>query len=100
MNILLHIQVERVGVGPDSGVDLDDLRQKLETHKPYNIIGTFSACSNVTGILVDTDQISEIIHQYNGVVIWDYATGGKNYWLLPIVFEGNCVELSLAPTAT
>ena len=66
-----------MGVGPDAGVDLDDLRQKLETHKPYNIIGTFSACSNVTGILVDTDQISEIIHQYNGVVIWDYASGGK-----------------------
>ena len=40
------------------------------------IICTFNAASNVTGILTDVDRISTLIHRYNGWAFWDYAAGG------------------------
>ena len=39
------------------------------------IICTFNAASNVTGIETDADRISTLIHQYNGWAFWDYAAG-------------------------
>lgn len=33
-----------------------------------------SAASNVTGILVDTNIVSSLVHQYGGIIFWDYAT--------------------------
>ncbi|KAL5112453.1 tRNA-cytidine 32 2-sulfurtransferase [Taenia crassiceps] len=33
-----------------------------------------SAASNVTGILVDTNAASSLVHRYGGIVFWDYAT--------------------------
>ena len=41
-------------------------------------VGTFSACSNVTGLVVDTDEISALMHKHDAVVFWDYA-GGAPY---------------------
>lgn len=38
-------------------------------------MGTFSACSNVTGLLVDTDSVTHLMHLYGGVAFWDYAAG-------------------------
>jgi len=38
-------------------------------------VGTFSACSNVTGILTNTTEITEILHQYECLAFWDYAAG-------------------------
>ena len=37
-------------------------------------IGSFTAASNVTGILSDTNTISSILHQYSALSFWDYAT--------------------------
>lgn len=33
-----------------------------------------SAASNVTGILVDTNAASSLVHRYGGIIFWDYAT--------------------------
>ena len=38
------------------------------------LIGCFSAASNVTGVMTDTIKISQIIHKYNGIALFDYAT--------------------------
>ena len=38
-------------------------------------VGTFSACSNVTGLLVDTIRVTQLMHLYGGVALWDYAAG-------------------------
>ena len=38
------------------------------------MIGCFSAASNVTGVLSDTILISQIIHKYSGLAVFDYAT--------------------------
>jgi len=40
------------------------------------VIGAFSAASNLTGVLVDTDRISMAIHRYGGLAFFDYASAG------------------------
>ena len=42
----------------------------------YIKIGSFTACSNITGLLLDIDKISLIMHTYNGLAFFDYAAGG------------------------
>ena len=58
----------------DGHVDLDALETALREHRERPlIIGAFSAASNVTGILTDTDAVTELLHQYGALAVWDYA---------------------------
>lgn len=63
--------------GADGRLDEDDLRTQLllHAHRPLRI-GSFSAASNVTGILADTDRISSLLHAYGALACWDFATAG------------------------
>jgi len=55
-------------------VDLDDLRQKLEYYKDRKFkIGSFTACSNVTGVNTPYHQMARIMHEHGGVVFIDFA---------------------------
>jgi selenocysteine lyase/cysteine desulfurase len=55
-------------------VDLVDLRTKLEQYKNRKIkIGSFTACSNVTGIETPIHEMAKIMHEYNGLAFVDYA---------------------------
>ncbi|MBK9290782.1 MAG: aminotransferase class V-fold PLP-dependent enzyme [Bacteroidetes bacterium] len=55
-------------------VDLDELRRQLEMPKDRNFkIGSFTACSNVTGIQNPVHEMARIMHEYGGVVFVDYA---------------------------
>ena len=36
-------------------------------------IGSFSAASNVTGIVTDTDAISALLHRHGALSFWDFA---------------------------
>ncbi len=58
----------------DGHVDIAVLRQRLLEHaeRPL-LIGSFSAASNVTGIVTDTDAISSLLHEHGAVAFWDYA---------------------------
>lgn len=40
------------------------------------IIGSFSAASNVTGIVTDTDAVTRLLKSHGALAIWDYAGGG------------------------
>ena len=65
-----------VQLKPDSNllVDLDDLRAQLERHKDRKLkIGSFTACSNVTGIQTPVHEMARLMHEYNGVCLIDYA---------------------------
>jgi selenocysteine lyase/cysteine desulfurase len=57
--------------------DLEHLREELErhAHRPLKI-GSFSAASNVTGILTDVDAVSVLLHRHGALACWDYAAGG------------------------
>ncbi|KAG2377967.1 hypothetical protein C9374_008589 [Naegleria lovaniensis] len=56
--------------------DLEDLENKLKHFKngKRQLIGVFSAASNVTGVLEpNVNKISILMHKYGGYVVWDYA---------------------------
>jgi selenocysteine lyase/cysteine desulfurase len=65
-----------------STVDMIDLERILIQHRkkypdcPF-IIGTFSAASNVTGAIVDDIAITRLLHKYDALSFWDYATGAS-----------------------
>ena len=44
--------------------------------KKRQMLVCFSAASNVTGIVTDTDAVSEIAHAHGALVGFDYAGGG------------------------
>ncbi|CAF1625557.1 unnamed protein product [Rotaria magnacalcarata] len=47
--------------------------KKYHDEGEKRIICTFNAASNVTGIRTDVDNISTLVHQYRGLIFWDYA---------------------------
>jgi selenocysteine lyase/cysteine desulfurase len=55
-------------------IDLEHLDQELKKHadRPL-LIGSFSAASNVTGIVSDTKAISSLLHKYGALSFWDFA---------------------------
>lgn len=58
----------------DGGIDLDDLRVRLEQYADRPLkIGSFSAASNVTGIVVDTAAVSTLLHEHGALSFWDFA---------------------------
>jgi len=58
----------------DGHVDLAHLEEELVAHASRPIrIGSFSAASNVTGILSDTRAISVLLHRHGALSCWDFA---------------------------
>ena len=67
---------EVVVLAPDKDllVDPAELRAQLEKYKDRKFkIGSFTACSNVTGITTPIHQLARIMHEYGGVCFVDYA---------------------------
>jgi len=58
----------------DGHIDLVELETQLIGHtgRPL-VIGSFSAASNVTGIISDTSAISRILHAHGALSFWDFA---------------------------
>jgi selenocysteine lyase/cysteine desulfurase len=58
----------------DGHIDLDDLERRLIefSDRPLRI-GSFSAASNVTGIITDTSAISALLHKHGALSFWDFA---------------------------
>ncbi|MGD2042732.1 MAG: aminotransferase class V-fold PLP-dependent enzyme [Acidimicrobiia bacterium] len=66
--------VVEIAENADGLIDLDDLEQQLEKHRDRELkIGSFSAASNVTGIVSDTGGISSLLHQHGALSFWDFA---------------------------
>ncbi len=61
----------------DGHVDLDDLRARLAEHADRELkIGSFSAASNVTGIVTDTKAVAGLLHEHGALSFWDFAAAG------------------------
>jgi selenocysteine lyase/cysteine desulfurase len=72
----LEANVDVVVLQPDKDmlVDLVELRSQLELYKDRSFkIGSFTACSNVTGIETPYHEMARIMHEYGGVVFIDFA---------------------------
>ncbi|MGX9296608.1 aminotransferase class V-fold PLP-dependent enzyme [Tsukamurella paurometabola] len=62
---------------PDGHVDVGRLTSELVKYAARPLkIGSFSAASNVTGILTDTRRISRILHEHGALSFWDFAAAG------------------------
>jgi selenocysteine lyase/cysteine desulfurase len=58
----------------DGHVSLDHLERELVVHADRStLIGSFSAASNVTGIITDTTAVSTLLHRHGALSFWDYA---------------------------
>ena len=57
-------------------------------------IGSFSAASNVTGILSDTRAISVLLHRFGALSFWDFAAAA------PYVEVGDGAAVAPARTPT
>ena len=58
----------------DGRIDAGHLAAELTRHAERQLkIGSFSAASNVTGILSDVAGISAILHAHGALACWDYA---------------------------
>lgn len=55
-------------------VDLDRLAASLIEYQDRPLkIGSFSAASNVTGILSNTDDVTALLHRHGAIAAWDFA---------------------------
>lgn len=70
-------EVVVIGEDPDGHIDVAGLGRQLTRYaqRPL-LIGSFSAASNVTGILTDTDAIAALLHAHGALSFWDYAAAG------------------------
>ncbi|WP_327320252.1 aminotransferase class V-fold PLP-dependent enzyme [Streptomyces sp. NBC_01235] len=58
----------------DGHIDLARLKAELRRYADRPLrIGSFSAASNVTGILTDADRIARLLHAHGALSFWDYA---------------------------
>lgn len=67
-------EVVMIEPNKDMRVDLDDLKAKLELYKDRKFkIGSFTACSNVTGVKTPYNEMAKLMHEYGGLVFIDFA---------------------------
>ena len=58
----------------DGHIDVVRLEAELVAHAARPVkIGSFSAASNVTGIMTDTAAIASLLHRHGAISVWDYA---------------------------
>jgi selenocysteine lyase/cysteine desulfurase len=69
--------VIEIGAGSDGHIDIAELETQLVRYADRPLrIGSFSAASNVTGILTDTEPIAALLHANGALSFWDYAAAG------------------------
>jgi selenocysteine lyase/cysteine desulfurase len=66
-----------IGADADGHIDRPDLSAQLTRYAERPLrIGSFSAASNVTGVLSDADAIAALLHSGGALSFWDYAAAG------------------------
>ena len=71
-----EVNADVVVIPPDKDllINLETLRTYLEKYKEREFkIGSFSACSNVTGIITPYHEMAKIMHENGGVCFIDFA---------------------------
>ncbi|MGI8695000.1 MAG: aminotransferase class V-fold PLP-dependent enzyme [Geodermatophilaceae bacterium] len=74
----------------DGHIDVDALEAALETYADRPLkIGSFSAASNVTGIVTNTCQIADMLHRHGALSFWDFAAAAP---YVEIAMSPDCPE--------
>ncbi|KAG0232429.1 hypothetical protein BGX31_005158 [Mortierella sp. GBA43] len=72
-----YAEVVVIGENSQHQLDLDQLEEQLKIYRKRPLkIGSFSAGSNLTGVLNDTIAIAELLHKYEAFAFFDYAGVG------------------------
>lgn len=72
-------KVVMIRLAPDGGVDLADLAAQLQLHSHVPVkIGSFSAASNVSGVLTHIEPIATLLKAHGALSFWDYACAGPH----------------------
>ena len=73
--ISLRAEVVILDSDINGNMNLNFLEEQLKKYVVYDlIIGSFTACSNVTGIMTNYIEAAKIVKEYNGIGIVDYST--------------------------
>ena len=69
--------------GQEGGIDMKELENALRKYSTMDgpkknkrrrkLLGSFSACSNVTGLLTDTQAVARLLHKYGAFACFDFA---------------------------
>ena len=79
-------EVVTIGEDAEGGVDLEHLAAELRRRAGRAFkIGSFSAASNVTGIVTDVERVAEVLRAHGALACFDYATAGPYH---PIEMAG------------
>jgi selenocysteine lyase/cysteine desulfurase/CRP-like cAMP-binding protein len=66
-----------IGEDADGRLDLLELREQLDRFSDRRLkIGSFSAASNVSGVITDTLAVATLLHRFGALSLWDYAAAG------------------------
>lgn len=69
-----EVTLEIVRSNSNGRPDLTHMRELLEQYKDRPVkIGSFTACSNVTGITTPYHEMAELMHEYDGLCFVDFA---------------------------
>ena len=70
-------QVVEIPEASEGGLDLNALQAALlEAADADLVIGSFSAASNVTGVITDPDPVTRMLKSHGALAVWDYAGAG------------------------
>ncbi|KAA0968939.1 aminotransferase class V-fold PLP-dependent enzyme [Aureimonas fodinaquatilis] len=69
-------QIVELPESAEGGPQLEALETALsEAAGSALVVGSFSAASNVTGIITNPVPVTQLMRAYGGICIWDYAAG-------------------------
>lgn len=70
-------EIVEIDEAAEGGPDLVMLENELKARADRALlVGSFSAASNVTGIVTDNEAVTKLLKQYDALAFWDYAGGG------------------------
>ncbi|XP_073013646.1 uncharacterized protein [Typha latifolia] len=70
--------VVEIGIDENGLLDMEELKTKITSPEYTNrpLLGSFSACSNVTGMFTDTRALARLLHQHGAFACFDFAASG------------------------
>eukprot|EP00771_Trimastix_marina_P001405 gnl/Trimastix_PCT/2478.p1 GENE.gnl/Trimastix_PCT/2478~~gnl/Trimastix_PCT/2478.p1 ORF type:complete len:656 (-),score=125.14 gnl/Trimastix_PCT/2478:269-2236(-) len=79
--------VIEIGLEPETGeLDLEELERMLQLYDYRTLkIGSFSAASNVTGMMTNVTEVTRLLHRHGAMACFDFACAGP---YLPIDMGG------------
>ena len=73
-------KVEVIPCNSEGLICLDSFQELLLKYEQHPIkIASVTACSNVTGIIMDYYEVAKLIHSYNGLCLWTYFACSAPY---------------------